>query len=174
MPQQFLAMTMLPEDMERTLIRLPYSTLIKILREKTKISGTDTIYTAVQWISREFTEKEIAKSIDKYKADLDKEEQSPLYSQAPRLGAPMEESPWPVNVPAKVVREPKVDKGNAHPQPLINAKTAAAKAAGGNIQFSRPNKGWLVTKANKTEIVWTSEQFRIFSEKEITDIITSA
>jgi len=168
MGQRFLAMTMLPEETERTLIRFPYSTLIKILREKTKISGTDTIYSAVQWISKEFTEKEIAKYIDKYKADMDKKEAAPLYSDS------VTHAPITAARVFAIPREPKVDVGNSHPQPIINAKTAAAKAAGGDIKFSRPNKGWLVTKANKTELIWTSEQFRIFTEKEITDLITSA
>jgi hypothetical protein len=167
MATPFLAMTTLSPEMEKTLLRFPYSTLIKILRTKTTISGTDCNYTAVQWISKELTMKEIEKAIEKFKDDLDKPEASRLYTKIDK-----EEEPTnPVDKPIQQPRPVRVDTGNAHPQPVINAKTAAAKAAGGSISYSRVHKGWLVTKANKSELVWTSEQFRNFSESQITDLI---
>lgn len=167
MAMPFLAMTVLPPEMEKKLLRLPYSTLIKILKQKTKISGTDCNYTAVQWISKEYTEKEIEKALEKFKDDLDKPETSRLYTKIDG-----EESPTtPIDKPIQQPRPVRVDTGNTHPQPIINAKTAAAKAAGGSIAYSRVHKGWLVTKANKSELVWTSEQFRNFSESQITDLI---
>lgn len=165
----FLAMTMLPPEMEKTLLRFPYSTLIKILRIKTAISGTDCNYTAVQWISKEYTEKEIEKAIEKFKGDLDKPETSRLYTQIDKE----EKAPVVVEKPIHQPKPVRADSGNSHPQPIINAKTTAAKAVMGSIAYSRAHKGWLVTKANKSEVVWTSEQFRNFSEEEITAFIQS-
>lgn len=167
MAMPFLAMTQLPMEVERTLLRFPYSTLIKILRTKTKISGTDTNYTAVQWISRELTLKEVEKAIKQFDGDLDKPETSRLYTKIDRDPEPT----TPIEKPAQQPRPVRVDPGNSHPQPAINAKTAAAKAVGGSIAYSRAHKGWLVIKADKSEAVWTSEQFRNFSEEEITTLI---
>ncbi len=172
MSQPFLAMTELPPEIEKTLLRFPYSTLIKILRTKTKISGTDTNYTAVQWISREFSLKEVEKAVKTFEADLDKPETSRLYTA---IDKPDTVDHGPSNVAIEKALKPKAAvAGNSHPQVVINAKTALAKAVGGNIQYSRADKGWLITKSNGTTTVWTSEQFRNIVEDDIQKLIQEA
>jgi hypothetical protein len=187
--RRFLRMTTLPEEMEKDLLRLPYKILIQILRLKTVISGTDTNYTAIQFIAKEFSEDQIAKLLVKFKDEFDKVGDSRLYTPVSRplpltgslpplsnlppiLDSVSTVSVNPVSVKPLSFVKP-ISSGNSHPQPIINSKTATAKVAGGSISFSRANKGWLVIKANKEGVIWTSEQFRLASEKEVTDFIIS-
>jgi len=159
----YLHMTSLPEEGERFLCRFPQSTLLKILRAKSKVIAAGDNYILIQEIAKAYSEKDLVKAIQLHYADLDKAEDGRVYSlQEQAADKALRDAP-------KAPRAP--TDPNSHPQQVINAKTAIAKAAGGSITYSRAHKGWLVTKADGTELVWTSEQFRNFSEKEITTLI---
>jgi hypothetical protein len=158
-----MRMTSLPEEGERFLCRFPQSTLLKILKFKSKVVAASDSYTLIQEISKAYTEAALAKAIQQFHADLDKDEDGKVYTLQQQA-----EDRAIASAP-KAPRAPK--DPNTRPQQVINAKTAIAKASGGSITYSRAHKGWLVTKADGTELVWTSEQFRNYSEQEITTLI---
>lgn len=163
MGTRYLGMTSLPKEGEQFLCRFPQSTLLKILKGKSKIIAAGDNYALIQEIAKVYSVTELIAAIQKFNADLDKEEDGKVYTLEQQA-----EDKAIADTP-KAPRAPK--DPNTHPQQIINAKTAIAKAAGGSIIYSRAHKGWLVTKADGTELVWTSEQFRNYSEQEITTLI---
>jgi hypothetical protein len=59
-PQRYQHMTRLSEAVERKLISLPQKRLHEMLQERTSVTRTDTVYTAVQILARVYKEGELA------------------------------------------------------------------------------------------------------------------
>lgn len=174
----YQGLTGLDRAVEETLLDCDYRDLIDLLRTRSTISGTDTFYTAVQLVGKLFTQVEILKWLSKEKPKRPKvplsrsadnpvqQDPSPRAKGISALGdpdSPAQGTPRasiPVHKPARV-------NSNAHPQEVINAKTAIIKEAGGSIAFNRSEKGWLVQLPGKPAQVWTSAEFRDMSEADV-------
>lgn len=59
-PPKYQRMTKLSEAVERRLILMPHDKLDDKLREKTPVTKTDTVYTAVQLLARAYKEGDLA------------------------------------------------------------------------------------------------------------------
>ena len=164
----YQGMTHLPREKEEALLRVPYGALIKFLRSRTVISGTDTVYSAVQWIAREIREVEI----DKFLAskDLHQDNGSSPGVATVRAAAPVPSTPRAQAAPRAAADGGK-PKPTGHPQPIINAKVAAAKALGGNIAYSRATRAWEAIMPDGTIHAWTAEFFRDTSTEQIEAIM---
>lgn len=172
--RRFLRMTNLPEDLERGMVFTTTDALRKFVRQHTMVSDSGDHYSLVQVAAKEIRPSAIAQFL----------ETAPDYVRTGPLFPDLtDENPEPVQKSTRVSTnsQPRVKgvvrvqigvPGAQHPQPLINAKVAEAKAAGGNIQYSRADKGWRVTKPDGSTVVWTSDFFRDTPVESIRPLIT--
>lgn len=169
----YQGLTRLDRAVEETLLDCDYRDLIEFLHTRTPITGTDTFYSAVQLVGKHFTQAEILKWLGtekpkRPKVPLSRSADNPVRVESRPKGitpsgdpeSALKGSSTATAAPRKPVR---VDS-NAHPQEVINAKTAIIKAAGGTIKFDRSQKGWVVQVPGKTAQLWTSAEFREMSE----------
>lgn len=156
----YQGMTSLPRELEESLLKRSYADLIGFLHSRTPISGTDTVYTAVQFVAKEFSEKEIEKFLSRTPECTSSEgdprpKKGPAPAAAKATGGEEDGS----HKLGRMVKETRA-KNNAHPQPIINEKVAASKAGGGLIAYNRGGRCWEVTLPNKKTIQWTADVFR--------------
>lgn len=172
----FQGLTALDEAVERTLLECDYRDLIEFLQTRTRVCGTDTFYTAVQLVGKEFTQAEILKWLSREKpkrpkVPLSRSSDNPVGTAKGSKGIdPLPGGEKPLqgsNSGSTAPRKPARVDSNAHPQEVINAKTAIIKAAGGSIKFDRSQKGWVVEVPGKVAQLWTSAEFREMSEDVI-------
>lgn len=146
METKYMGMTTLPRELEEALVGLPHGQLLKLLRAKTLIAATDTPYTAIQELAKVYTAEELTKAVAKLPPPGDDPEPSTRAEASP--GEPR---------PARVKAAP---NPLAHPQPVINEKSAAIKAAGGSIGYDRAAGGWPLVSVDGRKQVLTSAVFR--------------
>ncbi len=161
----YQGMTKLPEELERALLEVPQAVLVGFIHTSLPVIGTDTVYTAVQIIAREFSEAKIR--------DFLKEPGA----VAPITRAPVPDKPKADSTPNRDLlphRPPKSNRATArsvsstqHPQAQINAKSAAAKELGGGIAYTKGTRNWTVSLPDGTQTFWTSAEFRDTSIEEV-------
>jgi len=156
----YMGMTTLPQELEEALCGFSHGRLLKLLRAKTTISGTDTAYTAIQEIAKAYTLAELEKVV------------------AARIGAgpePLDEPPPPPkSAAAPLVHKPRIKAApdpSAHPQHIIDEKTAAIKAAGGSICYDRTVRGWPLVSADGRKQVLSSAVFRSSTIQQLLELL---
>ena len=167
-------MTNLPEELERGMVFTTTDALRTFIRQHTTVSNAGDHYGLVQVAAKEIRQSEIAKFLE---TAPDYVRAGPLIPDLPEEnpgGAPKSTRPRANSQPRVkgVVRVQIGVPGAQHPQPLINAKTAEAKAIGGSIQYSRGDKGWKVTKPDGSTVIWTSDFFRDTPVESIRSLLT--
>ena len=172
--RRFLRMADLPEELERGMVFTTTDALRAFVRQQTTVSNAGDHYGLVQVAAKEIPQFAIAKFLETAPdyvrtgplfPDLPEEN----YGNAPKSTRPRANSQPRVKGVVKVqIGVP----GAQHPQPLINAKTAEAKAIGGSIQYSRGDKGWKVTKPDGSTVIWTSDFFRDTPVESIRSLLT--
>lgn len=173
--RRFLRMTNLPEELERGMVFTTTDALRAFVRQHTTVSNAGDHYGLVQVAAKEIRQSEIAKFLE---TAPDYVRTGPLFpdlpEENPEENAPKSTRPRANSQPRVkgVVRVQIGVPGAQHPQPLINAKTAEAKAVGGSIQYSRGDKGWKVTKPDGSTVIWTSDFFRDTPVESIRSLLT--
>ena len=172
--RRFLRMTDLPEELERGMVFTTTDALRAFVRQHTTVSNAGDHYGLVQVAAKEIPQFAIAKFLE---TAPDYVRTGPLFPDLPEENygnAPKSTRPRANSQPRVkgVVRVQIGVPGAQHPQPLINAKNAEAKAIGGSIQYSRGDKGWKVTKPDGSTVIWTSDFFRDTPVESIRSLLT--
>jgi len=172
--RRFLRMTNLPEELERGMVFTTTDALRTFVRQHTTVSDAGDHYGLVQVAAKEIRQSVIAEFL---KTAPDYVRTGPLFPDSPEEDPENTQKSTRVSANSQprvkgVVRVQIGVPGAQHPQPLINAKTAEAKAVGGSIQYSRGDRGWKVTKPDGSTIVWTSDFFRDTPVESIRSLLT--
>ena len=130
--RRFLRMTDLPEELERGMVFTTTDALRAFVRQHTTVSNAGDHYGLVQVAAKEIRQSEIAKFLE---TAPDYVRTGPLFPDLPEENpetAPKSTRPRANSQPRVkgVVRVQIGVPGAQHPQPLINAKNAEAKAIG--------------------------------------------
>jgi len=175
--RSYLHMTDLPEETEVGLVFTTTEALRAFVQKHTKVSDAGTHYDLVQVAAKEISLPLITqflKTAPDYvrSGNISPEEENKGVFVRPGF---VRRATAPVSKLASTDSANGVKRvsGSQHPQPLINAKTAEAKSVGGNIQYSRGDRGWRVTKSDGTETVWTSDFFRDTPVDKIKELLST-